>query len=138
MKKIIALICIATLIGVDKYLFSQENFCKQMSLQEAVLPSPLADSLRSDTINILKTTINLQITDFAGKTISGNTKVDFVPKVNSISTLSLDLLKLIVDSIEINNTISTTKNDIFVTQFRHDQMPDEATVHKYIKSRLRS
>lgn len=63
-----------------------------------------ADSLRSDTIDILKTTVNLQITDFTNKIIAGNTQIDFVPKMNSVSTLSLDLLKLTVDSVQLNNS----------------------------------
>ena len=128
MKKIVVLFCIVTLSAVKGSLtFSQKNLCKQMSLQEAMLPSPLeeglgdeaakqnpslfADSLRSDTIDILKTTINLQITDFTNKIISGNTQIDFVPRMNNIGTLSLDLLKLVVDSVQINNSDLTYSYD---------------------------
>lgn len=94
--------------------YSQETLCKHLKQNSSSPPLSwerelggevtLADSLRSDTIDILKTTINLQITDFTNKIIAGNTQIDFVPKVNGISTLSLDLLKLIIDSIEINNS----------------------------------
>lgn len=110
MKKILLLICIVTLSAVEGSLFCQVNFCKQSHQ----FPSPkgegrkgevvFADSLRSDTINILKYTINLQITDFtAPDTIKGNTQVLFTPKINNVSTLSLDLLKLAVDSVEMNS-----------------------------------
>ena len=126
--KTFLLICIVTLSTVEASLcFSQENFSckhfKQTSLQKDILPSPegeglgdevaLADSLRSDTINILKYTINLQITDFtAPDTIKGNTQVLFAPKINNVNTLSLDLLRMTIDSVEINNSnLSYSYND---------------------------
>jgi aminopeptidase N len=67
---------------------------------------------RSDTIDILKYTINLNITDFTNNTISGNTIVRFAPKLNNISTIILDLLELTLDSVKMNNSIlTTTYND---------------------------
>jgi len=63
----------------------------------------LALNSRSDTIDILKYTINLNVTDFTTDTIRGNTLVQFVPKLNGIKTLSLDLLELKVDSIKSSN-----------------------------------
>lgn len=59
---------------------------------------------RSDTIDILNYTINLNITDFVNSTISGNTQVKFTPKINGVNKINLDLLQLIIDSIEISNT----------------------------------
>src|ERR1051326_4272956 len=111
------IIFILFISAISFSLFSQENFCKHPFLSPVLEGKQkgealFADSLRSDTIDILKTTINLQITDFAGKTISGNAQIDFVPKMNNISTLSLDLLKLMVDSVQINNSdLSFTYND---------------------------
>jgi len=113
MKKTFLLICIVTLSAVEgSVCFSQENFsCKHLKQNHpsSVIRHPssviLADSLRSDTINILKYTINLQITDFsAPDTIKGNTQVLFTPKINNVNTLSLDLLKMTIDSVEINNS----------------------------------
>ncbi len=63
--------------------------------------SVMASNLRSDTINVLNYTINLNITDFTTNTINGNTEVKFTPKINGITKLSLDLLELVIDSIEI-------------------------------------
>jgi aminopeptidase N len=57
--------------------------------------------LRSDTINILSYTINLNVTDFVTDTLRGNTIVRYVPKMNNIKTLSLDLLHFTVDSIKM-------------------------------------
>lgn len=67
----------------------------------------LASNSRSDTADILKYTINLNITNFSTKVISGNTIVKFTPKVNGINSINLDLLKLTVDSIKISTTLLT-------------------------------
>lgn len=64
-----------------------------------------AGNTRSDTVDILKYTINLNITDFTTNNIRGNTEVKFTPKINGISKLNMDLLVLIVDSVKQNNTI---------------------------------
>lgn len=70
---------------------------------------------RSDSINILKYTINLTITDFTNRLIQGNTKIKFTPKVNSIQAIRLDLLKLNIDSIKFQNTkLNYTYNDTLI------------------------
>ncbi len=66
-----------------------------------------ASNMRSDTVNILNYTINLNITDFTGKIISGNTQIKFTPKINGVNKLNLDLLKLTVDSIMLGGSIVT-------------------------------
>lgn len=67
---------------------------------------------RSDTIDIIKYTINLDISDFSGKTIAGNTLVRFAPRLNSQSVLRLDLLKMSIDSVKQNGALLTyTYND---------------------------
>ena len=62
---------------------------------------PMASNLRSDTVDILNYSINLNITDFTTNVIKGNTKVKFTPKVNGINKIELDLLELILDSVKI-------------------------------------
>jgi aminopeptidase N len=59
---------------------------------------------RSDTVDILNYTINLRITDFNNKIISGNTEVKLRSKQNGIQYLRLDLLGLTVDSVKQNGT----------------------------------
>lgn len=92
---------------------AQNLSCKTIKSQLAtnsLYYSP--ENKRSDTINVLKYTINLDITDFTGKTITGNTKVKFAPKINNQTILRLDLLKMTIDSIKQNNAIlSYTYND---------------------------
>ncbi len=75
------------------------------SLSNNVLPQ--ASNYRSDTIDVLNYTINLDITDFTTNTIKGNTQVKFAPKLNGITVLNLDLLELIVDSIKQGSSLLT-------------------------------
>lgn len=71
-----------------------------------------AENLRSDTIDVLKYTINLDITDYAGQKISGNTIVRFAPKLNAQNKIRLDLLKMTIDSVKQNTSLLTyTYND---------------------------
>ena len=65
------------------------------------------ENLRSDTFDIIKYTINLDITDFANQKIKGNTVVRYTPKLNGQTKISLDLLKLTIDSITQNSTTLT-------------------------------
>ena len=68
---------------------------------------------RSDSIDIINTEINLRITDFTTKIISGNSKITFTPKVNGINKINLDLLSMTIDSVvDFNNqNLSYTYND---------------------------
>ena len=91
----------SSLIGFlffSNYLFGQKIGCQSLKIgSTAVAPiysSP--ENLRSDTINVLKYTINLDITDFVGQKISGNTIVKFAPKINGQNKLRLDLLKMTI------------------------------------------
>ncbi|MBL7931188.1 MAG: T9SS type A sorting domain-containing protein [Bacteroidia bacterium] len=71
-----------------------------------------AENLRSDTFNILKYTINLEIGSTANSSISGNTMVRFAPKLNNRTFLRLDLLELTVDSVKEGGSLLThTYND---------------------------
>lgn len=64
-----------------------------------------SENLRSDTFDILKYTINLDITDFTNQKIKGHTIVRFAPKLNGQSKIGLDLLKMTIDSITQNSAI---------------------------------
>jgi hypothetical protein len=74
-----------------------------------------AENLRSDTIDIVKYTINVNITDFVTDTIRCNTTVKFAPKLNGQNKIRLDLLKMFIDSIKLNTTkLTYTYNDTVV------------------------
>ena len=67
---------------------------------------------RSDSIDVLNYSINLDLTNYSGKFIKGFCDVKFTPKLNNILVLDLDLLKLNIDSIKEGNTLlSYTYND---------------------------
>ena len=70
-----------------------------------------ASNLRSDTVDILNYTINLNITDFTTNIIKGNTQVKFTPKINGVNALNLDLLMLTIDSIKLGTTVLTSSYD---------------------------
>lgn len=67
---------------------------------------------RSDTLNVLHYHVNLNITSVASSPISGFTDVKVTPKLNGITTLNLDLLRMNVDSVILNNNqLSFNYND---------------------------
>lgn len=70
------------------------------------------ENLRSDSIDIFHTNITLTLGTTSSPTISGFATLKFAPKLNNISYIRLDLLKLTVDSVKINNILSPfTYND---------------------------
>jgi hypothetical protein len=76
--------------------YSQSISCQSLKTS-GITTSPLyysPENLRSDTIDILKYTINLDMTDFTNQKIKGNTIVRFAPKINTQTKLRLDLLKI--------------------------------------------
>lgn len=86
-----------------------------ISINASAQFAPDTNGLRSDTINILRYTINLTVTDFTTDTLRGNTDVNFVPRMNNISTLSLDLLEMKIDSIMMNaSKLTFTYNDTLI------------------------
>lgn len=71
-----------------------------------------AENLRSDTFDILKYTINLEIGTTSNPQIAGNTQIRLAPKLNNRTFIRLDLLKLTVDSVKEGNSLLTyTYND---------------------------
>ena len=91
------------------------KYLKQEALQKQLINSTIstrASNERSDSIDILNYTINLDITDFTTNIIKGNCAIRFTPKINNINSISLDMLQLNVDSITNDNTLlSYTYND---------------------------
>lgn len=103
------------LTGVLKTLpIMAQNLC----LQKKQLPANksfarnIDYNLRSDTLDLIHTTLNLKITDFTNKVIEGNAVIRIAPKVNGVVSMDLDLLSLTVDSVLFNNqSITYTHND---------------------------
>lgn len=107
---------ILTILIWPFYIKSQEISCQK--LKNAVNTATLyysPENLRSDTFDILKYTINLNISDFVTDTIRGNTLVKFKPKLNGQNKIRLDLLKMKIDSVKLNSSLLTyTYNDTVI------------------------
>jgi hypothetical protein len=109
-KNILLFLCYA---GIPLATFSQPLTCQASRQANAMAPIYYsAENLRSDTFDILKYTINLEVGDLSGPSIKGSTFVRFAPKINNRTFIRLDLLKLIIDSVRENTqTLTYTYND---------------------------
>jgi aminopeptidase N len=75
-----------------------------------------ASSLRSDTLDIRKTIIDFNITDFVTKNIFAKATLDIQCKMNGVNQMVFDLEGLTVDSILINNSlVSYSTNGFYLT-----------------------
>ncbi len=99
------LIFIVSLIVLSEGSYAQTIFPDQTN---SVVSK--AKAIVSDSIDILHYNINLDIIDFSSQQIAGFTDLKITAKTNNINTIPLDLLKLIVDSIKINNIIVAAYN----------------------------
>lgn len=71
---------------------------------------------RSDTLDIRKTIIEINITDFVNKNIFAKTTLDINCKMNGVNTFVFDLEGLTIDSIKINSTNCTyLQNGFYIT-----------------------
>lgn len=99
-------------------------------------PHGKALNSRSDSIDVLHYTIQLDLTDYAGQYIEGFCDVKFTPKLNNIPELDLDLLKLSVDSVKEGAThLTFTHNDTLLKVFfpLAKNVGDTSTVRVYYK-----
>lgn len=62
-----------------------------------------AKKSKSDSIDVINYSINLDIVHLSKKKISGYTRLTLLPHSNNTTTLALDLLKLSVDSVFVEN-----------------------------------
>ncbi len=108
----IKILLLGLLIVVNGY--SQEYKCSYHKIHNYKAPETKA--YHSDSLDVLHYNINLDITDFVGKTISGYTELKIVPKVSVINNVSLDLLALNIDSILVENNLvsSFSYNDTLI------------------------
>ncbi len=78
-------------------------------LQEALLSRATTLDERSDTVDILKYHIDLDISDFEDKRIKGNCTIDLLCLQDGVNDLSFDLRALEVDSIKVNGNLQPFK-----------------------------
>ena len=96
------------LLIVFFFLFQTSILLAQQCVHRGSNGTPVYRSLtgnqRSDTIDVLNYAVNLDITDFAGHTISGFTTVKFRSLLNNVPSIALDLLHMNIDSVLQNGT----------------------------------
>ncbi len=74
------------------------------------------ENLRSDTFDVLKYTVRLEIGNSITKQIGGNTSIRFVPKKLNQTKIRFDLLKLTIDSVRFGTSATSYQyNDTVVT-----------------------
>lgn len=74
-----------------------------------------SDNLRSDTIDVLKYKVFVDFSQATSQQIVGNCEIVFESKMDNITTLNLDLLKLTIDSIvQDNQQITYSYNDTLI------------------------
>ncbi len=56
---------------------------------------------RSDSIDIIHTHVDLNVTDFVNNRIKGAATLEFTPKIAAVNTLRFDLINLTVDSVQL-------------------------------------
>ncbi|MGD9494479.1 MAG: M1 family aminopeptidase [Bacteroidales bacterium] len=62
----------------------------------------------SDSIDVIRYSINIDTLDIAAKQLHGYTDIYFQPRVNNLQYIPLDLLELNVDSVFLESTLNTT------------------------------
>ncbi len=105
MKKIVGLF---VLFFVFNYALPQSvSNCQKTKSQLSVLSlyySP--ENHRSDTFDVIHYDIHISVT-YTPTQIAGHTIAKVTPKMNNQTSVRFDLLKLIIDSIKVNNQITT-------------------------------
>ena len=90
-----------------------------------------ANASRSDSIDIKKTTIYCDITDFASKQIQAHAKILLASKINGQTQVIFDLEGLTVNNILWNNSVvnySQSGNSLFISTPTTFNQGDSATV----------
>ena len=75
------------------------DWCANGKQLLATPPPTVASDMRSDSIDILSTTIALAATDFAKKEVSGYALIEFAAKVDGIAEIRLDVLNMTIDQV---------------------------------------
>lgn len=78
------------------------HFQKSIGTSDVFISDP--GNLRSDTIDIQKYSIYLDLTLMNNQILRGECTIDLKSKMNQVSEINLDLLQLQVDSVKIGNT----------------------------------
>jgi aminopeptidase N len=113
MKKILSLFFTLSLIILQAQKNTAVPSCLQLKQHLNKAVKSTHDS-RGDSVDILHTKLNIDISDWSGRRIVANAQIDFEAKQN-ISRIALDLLKLQVDSVKQGlSLLNFTYNDTLI------------------------
>lgn len=104
----------------------------------AAAPPPLADDFRSDSLDLLQTIIELDLSDMANQRITANCRQIFTPKVAGVPEIRLDLEALTVDSVHLDGqkTAFTHQNKVVRVVFPAAMNPsDTAEVRVFYRGK---
>lgn len=133
-----ALRVLTALMFLSLSTFAQYS-CKQGKMLRHFTKSSAVDNMRSDTLDILNYHIDLEVTNFSGRTISGFCAIRFTPKMDNISNMNLDLLGLKVDSVLQNGNKIDFSYASPLLQIQLDQpysLGDTSTVEVYYNGQV--
>ncbi len=88
---------------------------------------------RTDSVHVADYNINLSVTDFVSKTISGRTDLKLVSKINGLGSVRLNLMQLTADSVFVGETaVAFEHNDEdLIVEIPEMQSGDTAVVSVY-------
>jgi len=81
--------------------------CQHKHHHQKALKTSAVYNVRSDTMDVLNYNIYLDFMDYSNQNIAASCQVLFKSKMNGITTISLDLLQMNVDSIKQQSSIAT-------------------------------
>jgi len=114
MKQILSLLSIIVFSFAQGQKNTEAPTCFQMKQHAHKSIKSIPDT-RVDSIDILHTKLNIDITNWSGRTLIAIAEIDFEAKQN-ITSIALDLLKLQVDSVKQGfNLLSYNYNDTLLS-----------------------
>jgi hypothetical protein len=114
MKQILSLAALLLFCTTQAQKNTEASTCFQLKQHAHKSVKSIHDT-RVDSIDILHTKLNIDMTNWSGKTITASAQIDFEAKQN-ITSIALDLLKLQVDSVKQGlNVLTYNYNDTLLS-----------------------
>ena len=106
---------ILLLVALSFSLLVISQTCGKKGHQHYFDVKSFENNQRSDTIDVLDYKIFLDFTDMGNQNMNGSSRVLFRSKMNNITSISLDLLELSIDSVKRGNDhLTYTYNDTLI------------------------
>jgi len=97
------------LAGLQKQSCLESGYTERTGLprtfeMQNLFSRSIKSGLKSDTIDVINYAIHLDIIYLSAKNISGYTELTIVPKMNNVNAIPLDLLKMTIDTVLVDNS----------------------------------